>query len=74
MTPSIDTWTPEFPGADWCERETYEMYGFDFVGHPNLIKLYLPGEFGVRIEDLVAVTDDGCDVLTSLTKDLIVTD
>ena len=21
------------------------MYGFDFVGHPNLVKLYLPGEF-----------------------------
>jgi NADH-quinone oxidoreductase subunit C len=21
------------------------MYGFDFVGHPNLIHLYLPGEF-----------------------------
>ncbi len=43
--PSIQTWTGEYPGADWCERETYEMYGFDFVGHPNLIKLYLPGEF-----------------------------
>ncbi len=45
VTPSIDSWTSEFPGADWCERETWEMYGFDFAGHPNLIKLYLPGEF-----------------------------
>jgi NADH-quinone oxidoreductase subunit C len=43
--PRIQTWTGEYPGADWCERETHEMYGFDFVGHPNLIKLYLPGEF-----------------------------
>lgn len=43
--PRIETWTGEYPGADWCERETWEMYGFDFVGHPNLIKLYLPGEF-----------------------------
>jgi len=45
VTPSIESWITEYPGADWCERETYEMYGFDFVGHPNLIKLYLPGEF-----------------------------
>ena len=43
--PSIDSWISEYPGADWCERETWEMYGFDFVGHPNLIHLYLPGEF-----------------------------
>src|SRR5947209_2356672 len=34
--------------------------------------VYLPGKFGVRIEDLVAVTDQGCDVLTSLSKDLTV--
>jgi NADH-quinone oxidoreductase subunit C len=43
--PRIESWITEFPGADWCERETWEMYGFDFVGHPNLIHLYLPGEF-----------------------------
>lgn len=34
--------------------------------------VYLPGRFGVRIEDLVAVTDEGCDVLTSLSKELTV--
>jgi Xaa-Pro aminopeptidase len=34
--------------------------------------VYLPGKFGVRIEDLVAVTDQGCDVLTSLSKELTV--
>jgi Xaa-Pro aminopeptidase len=36
--------------------------------------VYLPGQFGVRIEDLVAVTTDGCDILTSVTKELIVTE
>jgi Xaa-Pro aminopeptidase len=36
--------------------------------------VYLPGKFGVRIEDLVAVTDQGCDVLTSLSKELTVVD
>ena len=34
--------------------------------------VYLPGKFGVRIEDLVLFTKDGCKVLNSYTKDLIV--
>ncbi|MDQ3304746.1 MAG: NADH-quinone oxidoreductase subunit C [Actinomycetota bacterium] len=34
-----------FPGADWHEREAWEMFGIDFEGHPNLIHLYLPGGF-----------------------------
>jgi Xaa-Pro aminopeptidase len=34
--------------------------------------IYVPGRFGVRIEDLVVVTDDGCDVLSSLDKQLTV--
>ena len=34
-----------FAGADWHEREMWEMYGIDFTGHPNLTHLYLPGGF-----------------------------
>jgi Xaa-Pro aminopeptidase len=33
--------------------------------------VYLPGRCGVRIEDLVVVTDDGNDILTALPKELI---
>jgi Xaa-Pro aminopeptidase len=36
--------------------------------------VYVPGGFGVRIEDLVIVTDDGCDILTSFPKELTVVD
>ena len=36
--------------------------------------VYLPGELGVRIEDLVLVTDDGRQILTGISKDLTVTD
>jgi Xaa-Pro aminopeptidase len=36
--------------------------------------VYLPGRFGVRIEDLVAVTDDGCEILTGFTKSLVTLD
>ena len=34
--------------------------------------IYLPGDVGVRIEDLVIVTKDGCEVLNNYTKDLII--
>lgn len=34
--------------------------------------IYLPGKFGVRIEDLLVVKKDGCEVLSHSTKDLII--
>ena len=33
---------------------------------------YIPGKWGVRIEDMVLVTDSGCEVLTPTRKDLVV--
>ena len=36
--------------------------------------VYLPGRFGVRIEDLVAVNEDGCEVLSGFTKELVTLD
>jgi Xaa-Pro aminopeptidase len=34
--------------------------------------IYIPGEGGIRIEDMVAVTASGCDVITPTPKDLMV--
>jgi NADH-quinone oxidoreductase subunit C len=42
---SAPTWSTTYLGADWHEREVREMFGFNFVGHPHMVNLYLPGEF-----------------------------
>ncbi|MXW94367.1 MAG: NADH-quinone oxidoreductase subunit C [Acidimicrobiaceae bacterium] len=39
------SWVAVYPGADWHEREAWEMFGIDFDGHPGLRHIYLPGEF-----------------------------
>ncbi len=44
-SPALDTIVDLFPGAAWHERETHEMFGVDFRGHPNLTPLLLPPEF-----------------------------
>ena len=42
---AVDTWIPVYPGANWHEREAYEMFGIRFRDHPNLVPLYLPSGF-----------------------------
>ena len=42
---SMPTWVHVYAGANWHERETWEMFGIVFEGHPDLRHLYLPGEF-----------------------------
>jgi NADH-quinone oxidoreductase subunit C len=43
--PRIETLSTVWRGADWHERECWEMFGFQFEGHPGLRHLYLPQEF-----------------------------
>ena len=56
--PEIDSITPLFPGAEWIEREMWEMLGINFIGHPNLKRLLLSedwpeGEYPLRKENKV---------------------
>lgn len=44
-TLTMASWTKLFGGANWHEREAFEMFGILFDGHPSLRKLYLPGGF-----------------------------
>lgn len=43
--PALATATGVYAGAAWHERETHEMFGVDFAGHPHLAPLLLPEEF-----------------------------
>jgi NADH-quinone oxidoreductase subunit C len=44
-SPSVPSIAHVFRGANWHERETWEMFGIVFDGHPNLVKLLLSDEF-----------------------------
>jgi Ni,Fe-hydrogenase III component G len=51
--PQIDSVATIFPGAEWIEREMWEMLGINFIGHPNLKRLLLSedwpeGEYPLR--------------------------
>jgi NADH-quinone oxidoreductase subunit C len=45
VSPHLASWVPVYAGADWHERECWEMFGVTFDGHPSLRRLYLPSEF-----------------------------
>ncbi len=41
----VPSLTPLWGAANWLEREAFEMFGFNFVGHPDLRRLLLPDVF-----------------------------
>jgi Xaa-Pro aminopeptidase len=65
-------------GLEVHEKPTLSPRSTDTLAAGNAVTVepgvYVPGEHGVRIEDLVVVTNSGCDILSSLPKALTVVD
>ncbi|MGB7726407.1 MAG: NADH-quinone oxidoreductase subunit C [Candidatus Acidiferrum sp.] len=43
--PVIESLVPVWPGANWLEREVFDLFGIRFEGHPDLRRILLPEEF-----------------------------
>ena len=43
--PSINSITSLWTGADWLEREVYDMFGIVFKGHPDLRRILMPEDY-----------------------------
>ncbi len=63
--PDVFTATQLFSGANWMERETYDFYGINFIGHPNLIRIlnvdemdYFPMRKEYELEDPTRIDKD----------------
>jgi len=60
--------------ADWLERETYDLVGITFGGHPNLKRILLPDgwighplrkDYDMNVEQFVTVGEDGEDIVST---------
>jgi NADH-quinone oxidoreductase subunit C len=63
--PNVFTATKLYSAANWMERETYDFFGVNFVGHPNLIRIlnvdemdYFPLRKEFPLEDQTRIDKD----------------
>jgi len=73
-SPEVDSVTSIWKVADWLERETYDLVGVKFNGHPNLKRILLPEgwighplmkDYDMSIEQFVTIGEDGEDIVST---------
>lgn len=73
-SPEIDSVTSVWKVADWLERETYDLVGVKFNGHPNLKRILLPEgwighplrkDYDMNTEQFVTIGEDGEDIVST---------
>ena len=42
---AVPTLAHLYTSADWAERETFDMFGIPFSGHPDLTRIYMPQDY-----------------------------
>ncbi len=71
---ALDTVSDIWKAADWLERETYDLVGIRFNGHPNLVRILLPEgwmghplqkDYDMNTEQFVTMGENGEDIVST---------
>lgn len=72
--PEVDSVISVWEVADWLERETYDLVGIKFKGHPDLRRILLPEgwkghplrkDYDMSTEQFVTIGEDGEDIVST---------